>query len=299
MPHRGPNCVTAIRTRTIRANGLGFTFDEAGEGDRVALLLHGFPESRRCWRHQLAALAALGWRAVAVDMRGYGGSSRPRERAAYRIEHLVADTAALFEALGARRRVLVGHDWGGIVAWTFAARRASPLDGLVVVNAPHPAVFAQIIRSSWRQRLRSWYVLFFQLPWLPERMLSASHAARVGKALQRSALRPETFPPEILAHYRDNAAAPGAVTAMLNYYRANFDLSEAAIEGPGIAVPTLLIWGERDRALGPELVAPTAEHVADLAISRLPGVSHWAPEEAPGQVNDALAAWLRERGLAG
>ena len=289
--------MSGIRTRTVEANGLSFAIDEAGEGDSVALLLHGFPQSRRCWRHQLPALAELGWRVVAPDMRGYGGSSRPEERSAYAIANLVADAAGLFDALGARRRVLVGHDWGGIVAWAFAIGQARPLDGLVIVNAPHPAVFQRVIRTDWRQRFRSWYVLFFQLPWLPEALLAAARARMVGNALERSARRPETFPPEILDHYRDNAAAPGAMTAMLNYYRANLALAEVT-QDQAIAVPTLLIWGEQDVALGPELVAPTAYHVEDLVIRRLPEVSHWAQEEAPDEVNAALGAWLRQRGLA-
>lgn len=287
-----------IRTRTIEANGLRFAIDEAGEGDRVALLLHGFPQSRRCWRHLLPAIAAGGWRAVAPDMRGYGGSSRPAGRAAYRIEHLVADAAGLFDALGARQRLLIGHDWGGIVAWASAIRQATPLDGLVIVNAPHPAVFDRVIRSGWRQRLRSWYVLFFQLPWLPELAMTRDHAAAVGDALRDSACRADTFPPEMLAHYRDNAAAPGAMTAMLNYYRANLNIAAMA-EGKAVGAPTLLIWGERDHALGPELIAPTVGYVSDLAIRRLPEVSHWVPEEAPAEVDAALTAWLCERGLAG
>lgn len=284
-----------IRTRRIEANGLSFVVDEVGEGDDVALLLHGFPESRRCWRHQLPALAQCGWRAVAADLRGYGSSSRPKGRSAYRIEHLVADAEALFDALGARRRLLIGHDWGGIVAWAFAMRQA-PLDGLVVLNAPHPAVFHRVIRSSWRQRFRSWYVPFFQLPWLPEQLLTVDHAAAVERALRKSARRPDTFPPEILAHYRDNAAEPGAITAMLNYYRANVsDLG--AGKASQVAAPTLLIWGEQDVALGPELVAPTAEYVPNLTVQRLPGVSHWVQEEAPDEVNAALTAWLRQRAL--
>src|SRR5690606_18973941 len=151
----------------------------------------------------------------------YGGSSRPQGRAAYRIGHLVADAAALFDALGARRRLLIGHDWGGLVAWAFAIRQARPRDGLVVLNAPPPAVFARVVRSSWRQRLRSWYALFFQLPWLPERLLAAGRARAIGGVLVKSAA-PGTFPPDVLARYRAEAAAPGAMTAMLNYYRANF-----------------------------------------------------------------------------
>src|SRR5690606_31465877 len=122
--------MTLVRTHSIHANDLQFEVDEAGEGDDVALLLHGFPESRRCWRHQLPMFVQQGWRVVAPDMRGYGGSSRPKERGAYHVDHLVADAAALFDSLGARRPVLIGHDWGGIVAWAFAIRQARPLAGL-------------------------------------------------------------------------------------------------------------------------------------------------------------------------
>jgi pimeloyl-ACP methyl ester carboxylesterase len=287
--------MTEIRARTIEANGLTFAIDEAGEGDRVALLLHGFPESRRCWRHQLPALAALGWRAVAPDMRGYGGSSRPEAREAYRMEHLVEDAAALFDALGARQRLLIGHDWGGMVAWAFAIRRARPLDGLVLLNAPYPSVYAKAVRH-WRQRLRSWYILFFQLPWLPERLFGANRAKRLARAIARSAGRPETFPRGIMEHYRDNASQPGALTAMINYYRANFNV-RALTRGPGVEAPTLLLWGEKDTALGPELVQPTVAYVPDLAIQRFPEVSHWLPEEAPAEVNAAIAEWLRELGL--
>jgi len=288
--------MTGIASRSIEANGLSFAIDEAGEGDRVALFLHGFPESRLCWRHQLPALAALGWRAVAVDMRGYGQSSRPDRREAYRIDHLIADVASLFTVLGAKRRLLVGHDWCGLVAWTAASRRVTPLDGLVIVNAPHPQVYADVIRRSWRQRLRSWYVLYSALPWLPEAMLTAGHASLVGGVLRRTASRTDVFPPEIMAHYRDNASQPGAMTAMLNYYRANMDVRRFI--GSGVEAPTLLLWGDRDFALGSELVPGTAAYVPDLTVCMLPGVSHWAPEEAPDQLNAAVREWLTARRLA-
>ena len=288
--------MTEIGSRSIEANGLRFAIDEAGEGDRVALLLHGFPEGRLCWRHQLPALAALGWRAVAVDMRGYGQSSRPKGRDAYRIDHLVNDVAGLFDALGARRRLLVGHDWGGLVAWAAASRRVTPLDGLVIVNAPHPQVYAEVVRRSWRQRLRSWYVLYFRLPWLPEATITAGHARQLERALRQTASRPDVFPDEIMASYRDNASAPGAMTAMLDYYRVNRNFGRFV--GRGVEAPTLLLWGDHDVALGSELVPGTVAYVPDLTIRMLPGVSHWAPEEAPGQVNAAVREWLRDRGLA-
>lgn len=286
----------AIASRMIEANGLRFAIDEAGEGDRVALFLHGFPESRLCWRHQLPTSAALGWRAVAVDMRGYGQSSRPEGRAAYRIEHLVSDVTDLFDALGAKRRLLIGHDWGGLVAWAAASRGVCPLDGLIIVNAPHPQLYAEVVRRSWRQRLRSWYVLYFTLPWLPEKTFTAGHARQLERVLRRTASQAGVFPPEIMAHYRNNASQPGAMTAMLDYYRANRNVRRFI--GPGIEAPTLLLWGDRDFALGNELVPGTAAYVPDLTIRMLPGVSHWAPEEAPDQVNAAMREWLAGRGFS-
>ena len=171
-----------MKTHTLSANGLGFLVDEEGEGDSVALLLHGFPESRFSWRHQIPLLAEKGWRAIAPDLRGYGGSSRPREREAYRMDHLVEDVAALFEAAGAKRRLLIGHDWGAAIAWEFAIRKRLPLDGLVIMNVPHPSVFARVMRTSAAQRRKSWYIAFFQLPVLPEIMMGAGGAKAVGDA---------------------------------------------------------------------------------------------------------------------
>ena len=292
--------VAAISTRRIEANGQTFAIDEAGEGDAVALCLHGFPECRYSWRFQLPALAAAGWRAVAPDLRGYGDSSRPANRDAYRIEHLVADAAALFDALGARRRLLVGHDWGAMIAWSFAMARTRPLDGLVAMNVPHPAVFRRVLRQSWAQRGRSWYVGFFQLPWLPEALLTAGRARAVARSFHGMAVNKAAFPPDVLEHYRRNALRPGAMTAMLNYYRANFaGLSRDAAPSPVIEVPTLMIWGEQDTALGLELTEGYEPYVADFTLERLPGVSHWVQQEAPDAVNARLLAWLDRRGLAG
>ena len=288
-----------IGTRTVAANGLLFTIDEAGEGPDIALCLHGFPESRYSWRHLLEPLAGLGWHAVAPDMRGYGASSRPADVAAYRMHHLVADTAALFDALGARRRLLIAHDWGALVAWTFAMRRVRPLDGLVILNVPHPAVFRAVLRRSWRQRLRSWYVLFFQLPVLPERLLLAGGARAIGRAFSSTAINKAAFPPAVLDRYRRDALRPGAMTAMLNYYRANLAaLTRDDAPVPPIDAPTLMIWGEEDAALGVELTEGYGPHVNDFTLRRLPGASHWVQQDAPDRVEAALTAWLRERDLA-
>jgi pimeloyl-ACP methyl ester carboxylesterase len=291
--------MSAITTRTVAANGLTFTIDEAGEGDDVALFLHGFPESRYSWRHQLPLLAQLGWRAVAPDLRGYGDSSRPKGREAYRIDHLVEDTAALFDALGARRRLLIAHDWGALVAWAFAAQARLPLDGLVIMNVPHPAVYAQVMREGPAQWLKSWYVFFFQLPVLPELALTAGRARAVGRAFRGMAVDKSRFPDEVLDHYRSNAMQPGAMTAMVNYYRANAgQLSRFARQPRRIEVPTLMVWGEEDAALGLELTEGYGPLVADFTLERLPNVSHWVQQEAPEAVNERLERWLKAKGLA-
>ncbi|KAB1080131.1 alpha/beta fold hydrolase [Methylobacterium soli] len=288
--------VSRISTRVIEANGLRFAVDEAGAGPDIALCLHGFPESRFSWRHQLPALADLGWHAVAPDMRGYGDSARPQGRAAYRMEHLVADAEGLFDALGARRRLLVGHDWGALVAWSFAIERRR-LDGLVVMNVPHPEVFRRVLRRSWRQRLRSLYVAFFQIPRLPEWALTRDGAVAVGRAFTRMAVDKSAFPESVLAHYRENALKPGAMTAMLAYYRANLRGLLAARAMPVIEVPVLMVWGEADTALGVELTEGYDALVRDFTLRRLPGISHWVQQEAPEAVNAILGEWLPARGL--
>ncbi len=285
-------------SRRVQANGLSFTVDEAGEGDAVALCLHGFPESRYSWRHQLPALAAAGWRAVAPDLRGYGDSDRPHGRQAYRLEALIEDAAALFDALGARRRLLVGHDWGAMIAWSFAMRQARPLEGLVVMNVPHPAVFAHAMRHSWAQRRRSWYMAAFQLPWLPEAVMTAGRAKAVEQAFLGMAADRSAFPPQVLDVYRDNAVKPGAMKAMIDYYRANVGRGGPAREWPRIQTPTLMIWGEADTALGLELTEGYGPLVDDFTLERLPGVSHWVQQEAPDAVNARLSGWLAARRLA-
>ena len=289
----------AITSGRLAANSLSFAYDQAGEGDDVALLLHGFPESRYSWRHQLGPLAALGWRAVAPDLRGYGDSSRPIGKEAYRIERLIEDVGAMFDALGARRRLLIGHDWGALIAWAFAIERARPLDGLVAMNVPHPAVYIEHMRRSWRQRAKSWYVGMFQIPWLPEAMMTAAGARQVAQTFARTTANPAAFPPEVLEHYRKTALIPGAMTAMVNYYRANtLSLPQW---GPGrarrIEVPTLLIWGEQDPFVGVELSEGYEPYVRDLTLQRLPHASHWVQQDDPEGVNVRIKAWMEAKGL--
>ncbi len=290
--------MTVITERKIAAGGLTFVADEAGEGEDVALLLHGFPESRHSWRYQIPKLAELGWRVIAPDLRGYGLSSRPTGKDNYKVDHLIEDVAGIFDAVGARRRLLIAHDWGAIIAWCFAIERRLPLDGLVIMNVPHPSVFARVIRMSWNQRLRSWYVGFFQIPWLPETMLTARRAQAVADTFTGMAIDKSRFPPEVTDVYRENALQPGAMTAMINYYRANTGLLDRYPGAPPIIeTPTLIVWGEEDTALGIELTQGYEPYVRELTLQTLPNVSHWVQQEAPEKVNQILVDWLSSRGL--
>lgn len=278
----------------IYANGYEFEVDECGEGARLALCLHGFPEHSFSWRHQLPMLADLGYRAWAPNLRGYGNSARPEGMAAYAIEDLMADVAGLIDAAGVEETVLIGHDWGAVIAWYFAMRQIRPLEKLIICNVPHMGAAAKNL--TFRQVMKSWYVLFFQIPGLPERLFGRNNAAAVGEAIRGSACHPERFPDEVIDVYSRNASQPGALTAMINYYRALIRGGGARRQQqqgfPQIRIPVLMIWGEDDIALTKETTYATGEFVEDLTIRYLPRVSHWVQQDAPEAVNSMMAAFL-------
>jgi epoxide hydrolase 4 len=227
-------------------------------------------------------LAAKGWRVWAPNMRGYGATSKPEGVRAYALDHLTQDVAALIDASGAKEVMLVAHDWGAIVAWVFAIRRLRPIMRLVILNVPHPKVGEREIRK-WRQFWKSWYIFFFQIPWLPERLLLRKSANPIRQILLGADL-------DI---YTAAVQRPGAMTAMINYYRAllrhrnSVDLGDARID-----VPTLMIWGEEDVALNIGCTEGTEEWVPNLTLHRLPGISHWVQIEAPEAVNRIMGEWL-------
>lgn len=289
---------TGITTRMVAANGLSFEVDEclpegASDTAPLALCLHGFPESKFSWRFQMPVLAGLGYRVWAPNLRGYGGTSRPKGVAAYSIDNLVADVEALIGASGAKETLLIAHDWGAIIAWHCAMRKIKTLTRLVIMNVPHPSRFMEDIKTNKAQRKKSWYVAFFQLPFLPERMMTRRGAEAVGNAFLVMAVDKSRFPEPVLAHYRANALIPGAMTAMVNYYRAAFrNRARMAPADPTVTVPTLIVWGEEDAALEKSLVPGTERFVPDLTVRYLAGVSHWVQQEAPERVNAVLEAWL-------
>ena len=272
-------------------NGVRLHYVEAGSG-RLVVLLHGFPEFWYCWRHQIGALAAAGWRVMALDLRGYNESGKPAGIESYRIEKLVGDVAGLIAHAGAERAAVVGHDWGGGIAWTLAMREPRLVERLAILNAPHPAAFVRELRTPL-QLLRSWYMFFFQLPCLPELLFSAGDYALIERSLRNEAA-PGAFTDADIRAYKKALAQPGALTAAINYYRAAFRHFRALeSDVPTITAPTLLIWGERDRYLGARLTEGLERWVPNLRIEKLPDASHWVQNDAPGRVNELLVGFLR------
>ena len=294
-----PPSDSGITLRVQRANGIDFELAEAGlqnSPDRLAICLHGFPELNISWRDQMPLLAAHGWRVWAPNLRGYGATTRPEGVDAYHIDRLVEDIGALIDASGAREVMIVAHDWGAIIAWTFAIRRVRPITRLVIMNVPHPYVFRRELKL-WRQRRPSWYIYFFQLPFLPEWFMARNNARFIRAAFKNMAVDKSRFPRALLEIYAAAALRPGALTAMVNYYRSMVRTGSYFNAGAGtVDVPVLMIWGEEDAALNIHCVDGTEDYCADFRLERLPGVSHWVQQEAPEKVNAILADWLGSDG---
>ncbi|WP_231183221.1 alpha/beta hydrolase [Haladaptatus sp. DYF46] len=282
-------------------NGVRLHYVESGDGPLV-LLLHGFPEFWYSWREQIPALASAGYHVVAPDMRGYNASEKPHGVDAYRTDELIADVTGLIDHFGEESAHVVGHDWGGAVAWQVGIERPEPVDKLAVLNAPHPARFREGLRTP-SQLKRSWYMFFFQLPWLPERFLSARGYESIENIFRDSAKNPEAFDEEDVRRYVEAAAQPGALTASINYYRALFrenvpaELRSLLGKERGsldVTVPTMLIWGTEDFALDNELTEGMDRWIPDLRIERLSDASHWVQNDRPGRVNELLTEFLAE-----
>ncbi len=292
-----PNSVRAIgpfETEFIAAGDFRFEVLTSGDPDskKLALCLHGFPEHAWAWRHQMPLLAELGYKVWAPNQRGYGRTSpRPHGKSAYHIDRLLGDVAALIEASRCESVTLIAHDWGAIVAWIFALRAVAPLDRLVIMNLPHPQRFAEALRDDRAQKRRSLYERFFQLPRLPEWVFTRRDAQGIAQAFRGMAVHPERFDDDAVRIFRDNALQPGAMTAMLNWYRANPFRPTFTGPWPHLAVPTLMIWGEHDRALGKSMTLRTDELVGDFTLHYL-NASHWVQQDAPDEVNAVLRGWL-------
>ena len=294
-PSWDPPADSGIAIRWIETNGLTFEVAEAGaenSADHLALCLHGFPELHFSWRHQMPLLAEKGYRVWAPNIRGYGGTDRPTEVRDYAMDRLTQDVADLIDASGAKQVTLLAHDWGAIIAWAFAIAKIRPLTRLVIMNVPHPKVGLREIKH-WRQLKKSWYIYFFQLPWLPEKGLSRGGGRAVGRLIADTSCNKELFGPEVRQIYSEASNRPGARRAMVNYYRALLRHRETVdMRDYTVDVPTLMVWGEEDVALNIHCTEGTEEWVSDFTLKRLPGVSHWVQQDAPERVNEILTEWL-------
>ena len=263
---------------------------EAGEGPLV-VLLHGFPEFWYAWRHQIDALAAAGFRVLAPDMRGYNLSSKPAGIPSYALSLLAADVRDLIAERGDDDdgALLAGHDWGGIVAWATAAAHPEAVKRLAILNMPHPRRMLEGLRTV-RQLRKSWYILFFQLPGVPERLLRARRFEALRGPFADA--REGSYAPSDIDRYVEAWSQPGALTAMLNYYRAagRARATRGQVSKPApVSAPALVIWGERDRHLGAELARPHAADVPHLErVERIPTASHWVAHDEPELVTRLL-----------
>lgn len=275
----------------IQANGLRFHVVQAGPSyGPVALLLHGLPEFWRAWAGQIDALTAAGYRVWVPDQRGYGATDKPQAVDAYGIETLADDVCALIDQTGRGRVTLLGHDWGGAVSWRVAARNPERIERVVIVNSPHLGVMlAHMARG--RQRLRSWYMHFFRIPRLPEALLRTRNFRGLEKVLT-GANRPGAFSGEELARYREAWSQLGALTAMLNWYRALMRDRSAVQADEVVRVPLLLLWGVLDKALGVEMAAPSVARCEQGTLQTIDGAGHWVLHEAPDVVSLYILAFI-------
>lgn len=281
----------------VRTNGVTLHTVLAGPEDGPpVVLLHGFPEFWWGWRMQIPALAGAGYRVIVPDQRGYNLSDKPRAARDYHIDILARDITGLLDSLGYETAHVVGHDWGAAVAWWLVFRHPGRVSRAAMLNVPFPTVLFDAIRGgNLAQLARSWYIFAFQLPGLAEAGFRAANAG--SRNILRATGLDTTFSAAELRRYEAAWARPGALTGMLNWYRA---AARAGLDLPrpepgSLRVPVLLMWGERDAALGKELAQPSIDLCADGRLLFFPAATHWLQHDLPQPVNEALLAFLKEQ----
>lgn len=280
------------RHQHLRANGISLHVVEAGPvNGPLVMLLHGFPEFWYGWRHQIDALAATGYRVLAPDQRGYNLSDKPKGIRAYHLDALADDVVGLIDAAGREKAFLVGHDWGGVAAWWTAVKYPQRIERLAALNCPHPLVMRRHLLHNRRQRRKSWYIFFFQLPFLPEWRIRRNNWW-VGMRTLQATSRPGTFSDADIELYRQAWSQPGAITAMLNWYRAALRRKLKRVTSPRITIPVLLIWGTRDRFLGRELAQASIDLCDNGKSVFIETATHWLQHEEPERVNELLLKFM-------
>ncbi len=278
---------------TIQTNGVNLHVVQAGpESGPLVILLHGFPEFWRGWIKQIEPLAEAGFRVWVPDQRGYNLSDKPGGIAAYRIDTLAKDVAGLIEASGSEKAFLAGHDWGAAVAWWTALRYPEKLNRLAILNVPHPVVMVRRLWSNPAQLRKSWYIFFFQMPFLPEAIIHRDNWAFGVRSLKGSS-RKGTFNDEDIRQYRLAWGQKEAFHSMLNWYRAMLQRPPKIPADPRIHVPTLVLWGVNDRFLGRELVQPSLDLCEDGRVVFFEQATHWVQHEESEKVNELLIDFFK------
>ncbi|MDZ7267940.1 MAG: alpha/beta hydrolase [candidate division KSB1 bacterium] len=272
----------------LLGNGVRLHVAHAGpENGRLLLFLHGFPEFWYAWHRQIDFFARLGYRVLAPDQRGYNLSDKPRGIAAYRLDQLARDIAGLIQTTGRQRALIVGHDWGAVVAWWLALQHADCVEKLAVLNGPHPRVMRRYLLHDAEQRRKSWYIFFFQLPGLPEWRMRKNNWEVARRTLLQTS-RPGTFSQADLEKYCAAWSQPGAATAMINWYRAALRHPPGRAGRARVQMPTLVIWGGRDRFLRTELAQASLAQCQHGELFLLENASHWVQHEQAQTVNQRL-----------
>ncbi|HTX89638.1 MAG TPA: alpha/beta hydrolase [Anaerolineales bacterium] len=276
----------------VETNGIRLHVVTAGDSHGwPILLLHGFPEFWYGWRHQIPALVSAGFWVIVPDQRGYSLSDKPKGVRSYETKQLALDVIGLLDYFGIGKTALVGHDWGAAVAWEVALAFPERVGRLAILNVPHPAVMMRTLRSSPRQMLKSWYIGFFQIPGLADWVLQAHHFAALARML-RSSGKAKTFSDSDLAEYRQAWEQPGALTAMINWYREIFRERSSRRSHVRVRVPTLVLWGKHDVALSPEMAQRSVELCDDGQLVYFENATHWVQHDEAEEVNRRLVVFF-------
>jgi pimeloyl-ACP methyl ester carboxylesterase len=258
------------------------------------MLLHGFPEFWYGWRKQIPALVEAGCRVIVPDQRGYNLSDKPKGVKNYSVNILVEGIVGLIDGLGYEKVNLVGHDWGAVIAWALAIKYPERLHKLSILNAPHPAVMKRFLQRDFEQMRRSWYAIFFQLPWIPEAVLQANNWRRTARAL-RGSNNSQSFTDEDIQKYKEAWSQPGAMTSMLNWYRAAVFHQPSMPDDVRVKVPTLMMWGMKDDALTHRMARPSMDYCDEGNLILFPEATHWVQHDSAEEVNHYLVDFLLDK----
>ncbi|KXJ19228.1 Epoxide hydrolase 1 [Exaiptasia diaphana] len=296
-----PSCLTdksyGEHNYVKTASNIKFHYVSKGEEDKpLMLFVHGFPEFWYSWRNQLTGLQDVAYRMVALDLRGYGDSDKPEGLCHYKTNLLVKDIKEFIEALGYSSCILVAHDWGGILAWRFAHEYSHMVNKLIVLNAPHPIIFKEFAATSKEQKKKSWYVAFFQVPYIPELFMTVKDMNALESSFRKSPMglrKKELMTDEDMEAFKYTFGKPGAFTPPVNYYRNSMSKYEPLGSWKSkIPCPVMVIWGTSDGALVEGNLEGLDQYIDDLTIRKIIGASHWVQQDEPALVNNYIKDFI-------